>query len=69
MGEKVAPGKTIAVRQLLNRGIFVCSRQGHTVRSRSHRHHCSAARNLFTSPPLDEFKVSDNLTIEVQLGV
>jgi hypothetical protein len=64
---EVAPGKTTAVRQLLNRefrlqrpGIYVI-RAKTTVTVRS--------EDLWSSPPLDEFKVSDNLNIEVQFAV
>jgi len=64
---EVAPGKTTAVRQLLNRE-FRLQRPGAYV-VRVHTAITVRSQNLFTSPPLDEFKVSDNLTIEVQLGV
>ena len=61
---EIAPKKTTAVRQLLNRefrlprsGAYVVHAQTNvTVRS----------QDLWSSPPLDEFKVSDNLTVDVQ---
>jgi hypothetical protein len=61
---EIAPKKTTAVRQLLNRefrlqrtGAYVVHAQTNvTVRN----------QNLWSSPPLDKFKVSDNLTVDVQ---
>jgi hypothetical protein len=63
---EVAPGKTTALRQLLNRE-FRLQRPG-TYVLRAHTTVTVRSQNLWSSPPFDEFKVSDNLNIEMQLG-
>ena len=64
---EVAPGKTTALRQLLNRE-FRLERPG-TYVVRAYTTITVRSQNLWSSPPLDEYKVSDNLNMEVQAGV
>jgi hypothetical protein len=64
---EVAPGKTTAVRQLLNRE-FRLQRPGtYVIRARTSVN--VRSQDLWSSPPVDEFQVSDNLNIEVQVGI
>jgi hypothetical protein len=64
---EVAPGKTVEIRQLLNREFRLQRPGAYVVRA----HTTVTVRNLglFSSPSLDEIKVSGNLNIEVQAGI
>jgi hypothetical protein len=63
---EIAPKKTTAVRQLLNREFRLQRTGAYIVRAQTNV--TIRNQNLWSSPPLDEFKVSDNLTINVQQG-
>jgi hypothetical protein len=64
---KSAPGKAAEVRQLLNREFRLQHPGAYVIRARTTV--TVRSQNLFSSPSLDEIKVSDNLKIDVQLGV
>jgi hypothetical protein len=64
---EVAPGKTTAARQLLNRE-FRLQRPGtYVIRARTSV--TVRSQDLWNSPTLGEFQVSGNLNIEVQVGI
>lgn len=64
---KVDPGRITTVRQLLNRE-FRLQRSG-TYVIRPHTIITVRTQDLMSAPQLDEFTASDNLTIDVQVGV
>jgi hypothetical protein len=63
---EIAPKKTTAVRQLLNREFRLQRTGAYIVRAQTNV--TIRNQNLWSSPPLDQFKVSDNLTVNVQRG-
>ena len=64
---EVAPGKTTEVRQLLNQEFRLQREGAYVVRARTTV--TVRSQDLFSSPALEEFAVSDNLNIEVKAGV
>ena len=64
---EIASGKTNEVRQLLNQEFRLQREGAYVVRARTTV--TVRSQNLFSSPALKEFAVSDNLNIEVKAGV
>jgi HEAT repeat protein len=64
--KEVPPGKSVSVQQLLNRQFRLQQAHAYTV----HAHTAIAVHNqdLFDSPQVEQFDVSDTLTFEVQPG-